>query len=216
MVAGTDAVQKAADLRVGVVGAQQGGFLGVGPGDLPGLAQDLVPGKQRGTQGTARIARGGLNPDVLERALAEQPAVGDAVQRHAAGHHQILGPSGALPGVTGRLEHHVLGDPLNTGRQIHVPLLQPRLRLTRRAAEELGEPAPGHPQALAGGEVGRVQRIAAVVLEIDQVLPDQVDIPGLAVGCQAHQLVLAAVDREAAVVREGMSSMPREWGKRIS
>ncbi len=40
----------------------------------------------------ARVARGGRDPEVLERSLAQDPAVADAVQRDAAGEHEVPAP----------------------------------------------------------------------------------------------------------------------------
>ena len=47
-----------------------------------------------------------------------------------------------------------------------------------------------------------VQRVAAVVLEVDQLPTDQIDVPRLAVRRQAHQFVLAGIDLEATELRE--------------
>ena len=52
-------------------------------------------------------------------------------------------------------------------------------------------------------EVATVRRERAVVVQVDEVLEDGVDEAGLAVGGEAHQLVLARVHPEAAVVGEG-------------
>src|SRR5439155_9512593 len=60
------------------------------------LAEVRVIGVERGSQGAAGVARGGLNPDVLERALAQQPPVRDAVEGNAAGQAQHLFPLGYL------------------------------------------------------------------------------------------------------------------------
>ena len=54
------------------------------------LVQQLVPDEQGRAQRAAGVARRRLNPEVLERPLAQQPAVGDAVERHAAGQDQVL------------------------------------------------------------------------------------------------------------------------------
>ena len=51
-----------------------------------------MPDEQGGAQGAAGVAGGGLDPDVVEGPFAQQPAVGHAVQRHAAGQHQVLLP----------------------------------------------------------------------------------------------------------------------------
>ena len=47
-------------------------------------------GGQRRAQGAARVTGGGLNPDILERPVAQQMAVGDTVQRHATGETKVL------------------------------------------------------------------------------------------------------------------------------
>ena len=54
------------------------------------VAQQLVPDEQRRAERAAGVAGGRLDPDVLERPLAQDAAVADAVQRHAAGQAQVL------------------------------------------------------------------------------------------------------------------------------
>ena len=44
-----------------------------------------MPDRKRCTDGATRVAGGGLDPDILERAFAQQATVGDAVKRHASG-----------------------------------------------------------------------------------------------------------------------------------
>ena len=70
-----------------------------------------------------------------------------------------------------------------------------------------------HRQALAVVEVLHVEPEAAVGLEVDQVLRDQVVVDGPAVGREAHQLVFAAVDLEAAVVGERGIEQPERVRK---
>ena len=77
--------------------------------------------EQRGAECPARIAGGRLDPDVFERALAEQPTVGDTVERDAAGQDQILIRSSR--DVAAHSQHDVFGDGLDARRQVHVPLL---------------------------------------------------------------------------------------------
>src|SRR5262249_56323465 len=43
------------------------------------------------TNRNAVIARGGLNPDVVEAGFADDPPVGPAIEGNAAGHTQVLG-----------------------------------------------------------------------------------------------------------------------------
>ena len=129
-----------------------------------------MPDEQRGAERAAGVARRRLDPDVLERPFAQQPAVGDAVERDAAGQHQVL--HAGLAGAASRPMRSTTSSVtrLDAGRQIHVPLLERRLRLARRPAEQLVEPLVRHRQALAVVEVLHVQPEAAVGLEIDQVL----------------------------------------------
>ena len=54
--------------------------------------QLLVPCGECRTKGTASVTGGGLDPETLERAVAEDFAVGHAIQRHAARHAEVLDP----------------------------------------------------------------------------------------------------------------------------
>ena len=67
-------------------------------------------------------------------------------------------------------QHRVLGHRLNARGQVHVPLLDVRFRIARRAAEQIVEPPVRHRQALAVVEVLHVEPEAAVGLQVDQVL----------------------------------------------
>ena len=62
----------------------------------------------------------------------------------------------------------------------------------RRTAEEPVEIAVGHDIVGAEGEVGHVHSEGAVFFEVDQLLQNHVPILRLAVGRQAHELVLTA------------------------
>ena len=93
-------------------------------------------------------------------------------------------------------------------------------RCSRSAPARRGGPpnrrwnAPvGHRQALAVVEIVHVQPETAVGLEVDQVLRGSVPVDRPAVGRQAHQLVFAAVDLEAAVVSECRVKQPERVRK---
>ena len=94
-----------------------------------------------------------------------------------------------------------------------MPLLDRRLGVPRRSAEQLVERVVGHRQALAVVEVLHVQPEAAVGLDVDQMLRDQVPVDRAAVRRQSHQLVLAAVHLEAAVVGECGVQQPERMRK---
>ena len=93
-----------------------------------------MPPPERGAEGTAVIARRRLHPHVLERAFAQQSPVGDAVQRHAAGHRDVLG-AGLLLEAAGHVEPDLFGPLLKRSRDVLVPLLDLRLADAPGAAE---------------------------------------------------------------------------------
>ena len=82
-----------------------------------------MPDAQRGAEGAAGIARGRLNPNLIEGLLAQDAPVADAVQRDAAGQTQIA-QAGLAPREARHLQHHFLGDVLNRSRKIHFTLRQ--------------------------------------------------------------------------------------------
>ena len=61
---------------------------------LARVAEDLVPPVERGADRAAGVAGGRLDPEVLERSLAQQPPVGDAVQRDPAGQARVARAGG--------------------------------------------------------------------------------------------------------------------------
>ena len=51
-----------------------------------------MPDELRDAERAAGVAGGRLDPESLERAFAQQPAVADAVERDAAGQAQVSSP----------------------------------------------------------------------------------------------------------------------------
>ena len=94
-----------------------------------------MPDQLRHAERAAGVARRRLNPDVLERPVAQNLAVADAVERHAAGHDEVLRLRQRMQ-VPRALEHHLLAHDLHRRRQIHLALRDRRLRIARRPAEE--------------------------------------------------------------------------------
>ena len=131
-----------------------------------------MPDEQGRAQCPAGIAGRRLDPDVVECPLAEQPAIGHAVERDAAGHDEML-HAGSCANVAADPKHDLLGHVLDAGRQIHVPLLEGGLRITGRPAEEPMEPPARHGQPLAVREVIHVEPEAAVALQVDEMLEDR-------------------------------------------
>ncbi len=166
-----------------------------------------MPDELSDPQRAAGVAGRRLDPDVLERPLAQQPPVGHAVERHAAGHAQVLRARRSVD----RLRHShddLLAHHLNGSGQIHLSLCDPRLGLARRPAEQLVEGPVRHGEPGEVVEVLLVEPERAVLLQVDQLVQDQIHVLRLAVGRQAHDLVLARVDLEAGVVGEGGVEQP--------
>ena len=171
-----------------------------------GLVQ--VIGGERRAQRAAGVAGRRLDPDTLELAVAQHLAVRHAVERHAAGHAEIFGAG--LGRDRAREPHHdFLGHRLDRGREIHVALVEPFLRLARRPAEQRIELVAGHAQTGAIVEIGLIQPERAVGLEVDQVVEDEPGIFRLAIRREPHHLVLARIDLEAGVVGERRVEQPQ-------
>ena len=79
---------------------------------LARLVLEQVVGGERRADRPAGIARRRLDPDPLEPAIAQDPAVGDAVERDAARQTQVLLPALARQ-RPGEAQHHLLGHRLN-------------------------------------------------------------------------------------------------------
>ena len=171
------------------------------------LVQKLVPDEQRSTERAAGVSSRGLDPDALEGAFPLEPAIGDAIQRDAAGKHQVL-HAGLRVNIASHPKNRFFGDRLNARCEIHVPLIQIRVGLSWRSSEQLMKSLARHRQALTVVEVLHVEPQTAVGLQIDEMLQDLVAIHGTAVRGKPHQLVFAAVDLESAIVGERRVEKP--------
>ena len=87
------------------------------------------------------------------------------------------------------------------------------VRAPRRTSEQIVEAGGRHGEALAVIEVGHVHPHRSVRFQIDDVAQDRLGESGLAVRREPHQLVLAAVDGETAVVRERRIQQAERVGK---
>ncbi len=95
--------------------------------------------RQGRTHGPTRVPGSRLNPDLAERPLTEDAAVGDAVQRDPAGQAQGRKPRLPVHRV-GQSQHDVLGDGLHGRRQVLFPAGDLRFRLPGRTIEQRLEP----------------------------------------------------------------------------
>ena len=161
---------------------------------------EAVVGRQRGAQGAAGIAGSGLDPDVLEGAIAKHLAIRHAIQGDAAGKAEIF-LTRFLSDRAGQPEHHLFGHRLDRGGQIHLALGDKLLRDVRG-----GPPKSSSKRLIGHGETGAIIEIAliqaegAVFLQIDQIVVDQIGIFRLAIRREAHDLVFAGIDLEAGII----------------
>ena len=140
-----------------------------------------------------------LHPDIIEDVLAQQLAVGHAVQRHAAQADVLC--AGLLSSPTGRAGARSPGDGLDRGREIHVMLRQ-QLGLARLAAEQPAELVVRHAgRCSSRNTTGRVGRRR--LLEVDDLVEDQVLELRLAIGASPMTLYSPELTLEAGVVGEG-------------
>ena len=190
------------DFGIGVSGPEKGAAHGIV--ELVGRARGAVLGKmirERGAEGPAGVAGGGLDPEAAKRAFAEEAGVGDAVEGDAAGEAEVLFAGESVKGA-GEAEDDFFGDVLDGASDVAVELSERGFGCARRDGEELGEAGVGHRLAVEIAEVVEVEAEGTVGAEIEQVLENQIDEARFAVGREAHELVFARVDAEAAVVSE--------------
>src|SRR5206468_535393 len=96
---------------------------------------------------TTGVARCRLDPEVLDHALPQEPAVGDAVEGDTAGQAQPRLP-GHRAGVARHAQQDLLGDLLDRAREVALPPRDRRLRLPRWTAEQRREAGVRHAQAV--------------------------------------------------------------------
>ena len=129
-------------------------------------------------------------------------AVRHAVQRDAAGEAEIL-RSRLRRQRSCDAQDHLLEDNLDRSGDVHVDLLEVLLGLAHGDPEETSELLVRHDQADAIVEIGHVEPEAAVRLQIDEVVQNELCEPRLPVGRETHQLVFARIDAKAGEVGEG-------------
>src|SRR6185312_4833058 len=139
-------------------------------GDARPIEKEVI-GAECGADRAAGIARSRLNPDLLEGAVAQHLAVGDAVERDAAGKAEI-GDAGLARLRTRDTQHDLLGNRLQRRGDIHVEVVEPLRRLSRWAAEQRVEAPVRHFEAGAIVKTAKVEAKRAVLLEIDDMGED--------------------------------------------
>ena len=104
----------------------------------------------------AGIAGGRLHPDLIEFAVAQDFAVRDAIERHAAGQAEIALRIFRRQAAREQ-QHRLLEDDLGRGRDVHVRLRQRFAAHRAAASEQPVEFVVGHRQAGAVVEIRHVQ-----------------------------------------------------------
>ena len=169
-------------------------------------------GRKRRADRPARVARRRLNPDAFERAVAQQLAVADAVERDAAGKAQVAG-AGLAGERAGKPQHHLFRHLLERGCDVHVALGEQLVGLAHRGAEQALEILVRHGQAGAIIEIVHVETESTVGFQIDEVIEEQIDVLRLAVGRKPHHLVFAGVDLEPKVIGQRRIEQAERVGK---
>lgn len=164
-------------------------------------AVDVIGGECR-AQRAAGIAGRWLDPDALELSLAQDLAIGDAVERDAAGETEVR-HAGFGSERAGETQDNLLGDRLDRSGDVHLALADRVFAAARLAAEQLVKPIVGHPQSGAIVEVALIDAESAVGLEVDEMVEDELSVFGFAVRGEAHHLVFTVVDLETEIVGEG-------------
>ena len=169
--------------------------------DSAGLLQVAMPDQLSDAEGATGVAGSRLNPDALERAFAQQPAVGDAVEGDSPRETEVFRPGRAVRRA-GHAEHDLFADDLYRAGEVHLPLCELRFRDARRTVEQLGERPVRHRETGEVVEELLVEGERAVLPQGDDLPIDRIDVLGLAVGRETHHLVLARIDLEAGEVGE--------------
>src|SRR5262249_53641425 len=163
--------------------------------------------RKRGAERAAGIAGGRLDPNIAKAAFAQHLAVGDAIERDAAGKTQVL-QAGLGRETPGKPQDRILQDYLYGCGDVHVLLLEPALGIARRPVEQRVEALVGHGEAGAIVEILEIEPKRAVGLEIDQVVANDLLVFRRSIGRKPHQLVFARIDLEAGVIGEGGVEQP--------
>ena len=113
----------------------------------------------------------------------------------------------------GHAQHGFFRDKLDGGGEIHLALGEQCLRSARRTFEQGLEFFRGHAQARAVVKITQVEGERAVRFEVDDLLEQSVGETRPAVGREAHELVFAGVDLEAAEISDRAVEQAERVGK---
>ncbi len=92
-------------------------------GTWRGCFEELVPEAARAApRAPPASPAAGWTQTFFEGAFAQDLAVGDAIEGHAAGQAEVGNAVGFAARSSGHLQHDLFGDGLDRGGEVHVPL----------------------------------------------------------------------------------------------
>jgi hypothetical protein len=129
-----------------------------------------MPRRERRADRTACIAGSRLHPDVLEGAVLQHLAIGNAIERDASRETECAQSMLARQRAS-QPQHHLLGHGLDRGGDVHVELCQQVLaRIPSRRSKQRVEALVRHGQSGTIVEIAEVQPECPVVLDVDQMI----------------------------------------------
>src|SRR5690348_1711696 len=144
-----------------------------------------VPDELGHTQRAARVAGGRLDPESLERTLAENPTVPDAVECHPPSETEVLEPGFAVRAAR-HSQHDLLAYFLDRAGEVHLLLRELGLRYSGWPAEQCLEGGARHRKAAEVVEIFLVQRERTVFAKIHELAVNEVHVLGFPIGRQPH------------------------------
>ena len=120
-----------------------------------------MPDQLRDSQRTSGVARGRLDPDLLEWPFTQDASVADAIERHTTREAEAI-ESGLLVRRPHHPQHDFFTHFLNRPGEIHLALGELGFRLTRRPVKEGFELPVGHGQT--GEGTGITKKIGAMAV----------------------------------------------------
>src|SRR5262249_10832851 len=100
----------------------------------------------------------------------------------------------------GHLQHDLFRNLLNASGKVQFVLGQLGLRLARRSSEQTFEGWIGHPERVGIAEEILIESQASIFADVNELFLDHRNVFRLAVGREAHDLVLPAIDLETCVI----------------
>ncbi len=208
LVDGVEAVEGGADFADREFGPP-GGVL---ENEGAGVSEGIAPGVEGDAERASGVACSGLDEDSPEWGGFEDSGVGDTVEGDTPGEAEVV-KAGLFVESAGEADHDVVGERLDGGREVKFALAEARaFGRAGRPSEKVAEPLVDHLEIVSEREVLHIQGEGSVVAEVDQ-FADTIEIGGLSVRRESHDLVFRGVDLEPEIVRKGAVEEAEGVGK---